>query len=433
MKLHRRLFLAGSAAALATPAFAQQVSSTTATSHRILDVPGGRHGRIIRVTTLAPTGPGSITEAVRQTGARVVVFEVGGVIDLNRASLRIANGDLTIAGQTAPSPGITFIRGGVEIAQGARNVVIRHIAVRPGEAGQAKKSGWECDGIYAYGASEIEVSNCSITWATDEGLSASGKRFGKDDKAATLEEWRAFTSHDIVFSDNIVAEGLSNSTHSKGEHSKGTLIHDNVRNVQVTRSLYAHNMERNILFKGGAQGMMTQCVVYNPGRRFVHYNLHEGEWGDHAYQTGEFLIASNVFLAGPSTDKRAAVFMLGGEGDLELDMRENFGLTRSGEPLELNGRFGSGKAILIEKPRSPDARITPAAADHIRNLVLDNCGARPWDRDPIDARIVADVKSGTGRIIDSEQDAGGYPVRPSTKAPFVEAEWNLATMERRKS
>jgi len=419
MKLHRRALLSVSGAALLTPRVFAQTPAP--------NLPGGGHGgRIIRVTTLKPDGPGSITEAIKARGPRVVVFEVGGVIDLGRTALRISNGDLTIAGQTAPSPGITLIRGGIEISQNTRNVAISHIAVRPGEAGAAKKSGWECDGIYAYGASDILVRNCSITWATDEGLSASGKRFGKDDKAATLEEWRAFTSHNIFFLNNIVAEGLSNSTHSKGEHSKGTLIHDNVRNVLVSDSLYAHNMERNILFKGGTQGVFRRCVVYNPGRRFAHYNLHEGEWGDHPYQTGDVEITGNRFIAGPSTDPKAAVFMLGGEGDLRLAMANNARVGAKGGPLAEHGTFGSKKAKLIEAPKTVLADPVPELAD-----TLAKCGARPWDRDPIDARIVADVRNGTGKIIDSEQEVGGYPVRPETRAPFIEADWNLDTMERR--
>ena len=96
-----------------------------------------------------------------------------------------------------------------------------------------------------------------------------------------------------------MAEGLSNSTHSKGEHSKGSLFHDNVRNAVIEQSLYAHNMERSILFKGGAQGVMNRCVVYNPGKRFAHYNLHASEWGDHAYEPGAVTISSNTFIAGP--------------------------------------------------------------------------------------------------------------------------------------
>lgn len=422
--INRRHVLLGTAALACTlPAFAQADTGKPA---------GGRGGRIIRVTTLKPDGPGSITEAIKTTGPRIVVFEVGGVIDLGRTTLRIMKGDLTIAGQTAPAPGVTLIRGGIEIGQDCRNVVITHIAVRPGEASAAKKSGWECDGIYAYGASRILVQNCSITWATDEGLSASGKRFGADNKGAGVADWRATTSHDVFFLNNIVAEGLSNATHSKGEHSKGTLIHDNVRNVLVADSLYAHNMERNVLFKGGAQGVMRGNVVYNPGKRFAHYNLHANEWEGHNYVEGNVEITGNAFLAGPSTDAKAAAFMLGGEGPLVLTMLGNLALDRSGAAIPRLGRFGTGdpefRDLNAIDDRTPPTRT---AMQPMINKTLTTCGARPWDRDPIDARIVADVRKGTGRIIDSEQDAGGYPVRPETCAAFIETDWNLDTMTRK--
>lgn len=422
MILLRRTFLLGATALATSEAFAQTP----------IRFPGGRGGQIIRVTTLKPEGPGSVTEALKAKGPRIVVFEVGGVIDLNRTSLNVSNGDLTVAGQTAPSPGITLIKGGIEIAQGVRNVVIRHIAVRPGEAGQPKKSGWECDGIYAYGASQIEVSNCSITWATDEGLSASGKRFGLDNAGKNVAEWREATSHDILFDSNIVAEGLSNSTHSKGEHSKGSLIHDNVRNATIVNSLYAHNMERNVLFKGGAQGVMRGNVAYNAGKRFAHYNLHASEWEGRNYVEGNVEITGNAFLAGPSTDKKAAAFMLGGEGPLVLTMMGNLALDRTGASIARLGRFGNGTPEFRDLNEIDD-RVPPnrAALQPMIDRVLANAGARPWDRDPIDARIVADVKNGTGKIIDSEQAVGGYPVRPETRAAFKEAEWNLETMQRK--
>ncbi len=420
MMIGRRTFLAGvSALALAPDALAQTPALPS----------GGSGGRIIRVTTLKPDGPGSIIEAIKAKGARIVVFEVGGVIDLARSTLRISSGDITIAGQTAPSPGITLIKGGIEISQNTRNVVISHIAVRPGEAGAAKKSGWECDGIYAYGASDILVRNCSITWATDEGLSASGKRFSLDETSTSVAEWRAATSHNITFLDNIVAEGLSNSTHSKGEHSKGTLIHDNVRNVLIADSLYAHNMERNILFKGGAQGVMRGNVVYNAGKRFAHYNLHKGEWGDRPFVTGEIEVRGNIFLGGPSSNPTAAAFGFGGDGPLSLNITGNLALKADGSPMETTGRFGTATPLLTLQANAYVDRTAELRA-HMAG-VLESCGARPWDRDPIDARIVADATNGTGKIIDSEQEVGGYPARLETRAPFVEAEWKLDTMERR--
>jgi len=411
--MNRRFFLLASAAMAAAPAWAVPEAGT---------ITGGYGGRILRVTTLKPDGPGSIAEAVKAKGPRIVVFEVGGVIDLGMETLEIKSGDITIAGQTAPSL-VTFIRGGIAIR--GENVIIQNIAVRPGEAGQAKKSGWECDGIYAYGAARVEVSNCSITWATDEGLSASGKRF----EGANVEEWRANTSHTVMFRNNIVAEGLSHSTHSKGEHSKGTLIHDNVRDATIVDSLYAHNRERNVLFKGGTQGLMMGNVVYNAGKRFAHYNLHANEWAGHEFVAGDVRVARNMFLGGPSTDAKATAFGLGGDGALILDIEDNIALKADGSPMEMTGRFGKATPLLTLKAHMFVEREAELRANMTR--VLETCGAWAWARDPIDARIVEDVRKGTGRIIDSENEMGGYPMRPETRAAFVEAEWHLASMVRR--
>ena len=120
------LLLAHCVAAAETPlAFPGAVGAAATT-------PGGRGGEVVRVTTLAPSGPGSFVEAVRRPGRRIVVFEVGGVIDLVESTVKITEPYLTIAGQTAPPPGITLIRGGIDIT--THDVVVRHIRVRPGDA-----------------------------------------------------------------------------------------------------------------------------------------------------------------------------------------------------------------------------------------------------------------------------------------------------------
>src|SRR5690606_7074454 len=227
--------------------------------------PGGRGGALVRVTTLAAEGPGSFREAVERPGPRIVVFEVGGVIDLGRKDIAIREPYLTIAGQTAPSPGITLIRGGLAIL--THDVIVQHIRIRPGEAGAEKMSGWEVDALTTGGgAHDVIVDHCSLTWATDENLSASGPRFAGN----SPEEWRTNASRRVTFSNNIVAEGLARATHSKGEHSKGTLIHDNVTDVFIVGNLYANNLERNPLFKGGARGIVANNLIYNPGTRAVH-------------------------------------------------------------------------------------------------------------------------------------------------------------------
>src|SRR6185312_9822525 len=120
--LHRtRMFgswlLAACTALVAVPAFSQAANNELLAFPGAVGwaahTPGGRGGQVIRVTTLAAKGPGSFLEALETKGPRVIVFEVGGVIDLHGEEIEIAEPYLTIAGQTAPAPGITLIRAGV--------------------------------------------------------------------------------------------------------------------------------------------------------------------------------------------------------------------------------------------------------------------------------------------------------------------------------
>lgn len=388
------------------------------------ETPGGRGGKILRVTTLASEGPGSLREALETPGPRIVVFEVGGVIDLQRHSLKVTEPFLTIAGQTAPSPGITIIGGGIGLS--THDVIVQHLRVRPGEAGAAKMSGWEPDAISAGGGSNIVVDHCSLTWATDENLSASGPRFN----GKTPADWRSHTSHDISFTHNIIAEGLAHSTHAKGEHSKGMLIHDNADRILIARNLFAHNYERSPLFKGGARGAIVNNLIYNPGQRAIHYNLIANEWTDHEYQTGQLAVVGNVLRAGPSTPDPLAMIMLGGDGDLELFEKDNIAVDRIGRPLPLRGRYGVTPARFVDLPKPaewPKAMETLPAAQ-VEEYVLRNVGARPWERAQHDWRVVADVVEGRGGIIDSQDDAGGYPALESTTQAFDPKLWNLDTM-----
>ncbi|PZN28707.1 MAG: pectate lyase, partial [Proteobacteria bacterium] len=358
------------------------------------DTPGGRGGRIIRVTTLAPEGPGSLLEALETDGPRIVVFEVGGVIDFGRRELKITKPYLTIAGQTAPSPGITLIRTGIDIA--THDVIIQHLRVRTGIGGARREDGWEPDAISGQGAYNVIVDHCSLTWGIDENLSASGPRFN----GSTPAEWRKGTSHRITFSNNIIAEGLAHATHAKGEHSKGSLIHDNAADILIVGNLYAHNYERNPLFKGGARGMVINNLIYNPGARAVHYNLIAEEWGTHPYQTGQLVLIGNVLRGGPSTPPGLPLFMLGGSGDVEIYEEDNIAVDWTGRPLEKFGRYTTAQAAIlsITRPTLP-TNVRPMPAVDVQDWVIRNAGARPWDRDDIDARIVADTIEGRGAII----------------------------------
>ncbi|MCB1208360.1 MAG: hypothetical protein KDK97_03480, partial [Verrucomicrobiales bacterium] len=104
---------------------------------------------VIHVTNLDANGEGSLRDALWKKGPRVIVFDVGGVIDLKMKELNLSEPQVYVAGQTAPAPGITLIKGGISIS--ADQSVIQHIAVRPGDAGEAVGSGWSPDGISTSG------------------------------------------------------------------------------------------------------------------------------------------------------------------------------------------------------------------------------------------------------------------------------------------
>lgn len=388
--------------------------------------PGGRDGKILRVTTLAADGPGSFKEAITAKGPRIVVFEVGGVIDLGMKELRIDEPFLTIAGQTAPHPGVTLIKGGLTIA--AHDVVIRHIRIRPGDGGKPKWSG-DIDAITTVrGAHDVIVDHCSLSWATDENLSASSTRFHGESEA----EWMANASRRITYSNNIVAEGLAHATHPKGEHSKGSLIHDHVNDVLIVGNLYAHNYERSPLFKGGARGQVINNLIYDPGQRAIHYNLIAEEWLGHPYSRGDMVVRGNVMRAGRSTEP-LAFMMVGGSGDLDLYMDDNLVVDRLGNAsIPEQGRYTTAPIQVARRKTAPalpfGVRLLPSA--QVQDAVIESVGATPWDRDLVDRRIVADVIEGRGEIIDSQDQVGGYPAYKEGRKPFVEAEWNLDTMER---
>ena len=391
--------------------------------------PGGRGGKIIKVTSLNADGPGSLAEAVHAKGPRIVVFEVGGTIDLGEKTLHITEPYLTIAGQTAPSPGITIVRGkGVAIA--THDVIVQHIRVRSGDGGHPKAGGWSTDALRTESAYDVIVDHCSLYWATNKIIAASGPRF--DGK--TPDEWREHTAHRVTFSNNIVAEALARATHWKIEHSKGALIHDNTTDIAIIGNLFAHNFERSPLVKGGSRVAIVNNFIYDPGQRAVHYNLIAEEWGTHPYQVGQISAVGNVLRAGMSTPLPLAFLEFGGAGDLEYYAKDNIAVDKIGQPLPMMARYTTSRAKVIETKTPPlwPEGLTPIAAEDVEVSVLTHAGARPWDRDYHDARLVADAAEGRGWIIDSQEDVHGYLETRPTHREFKDVDWNLATMEPRR-
>lgn len=384
---------------------------------------GGRDGKIVKVTSLATGGPGSLYQALQESGPRTIVFEVGGVIDLQKATLPINNPHVTLAGQTAPSPGITLIRGGLRIA--THDVVVQHIAVRPGDAGEEKMSGWAPDGIStSSGAYNVVVDHVSVTWGVDENLSASGDRFS----GTTPDDWRAGTTHDVTFSRNLVAEALYDSSHEKGPHSKGSLMHDNVTGALVWGSMYVSNYERNPLFKGGARGVVANNLIINPGLRAMRYNLIASEWGEHEHQTGMMSIVGNDMRYGDDTEVDVPLLQMTGVGEVEVYFEDNLAVDLMGDPVPL---LGGETALALERDEAPVwyDNLEIIESSDVEGAVVSDVGSRPWDRDPIDARIIDDALNGNAAIIDSESEVGGYPVRAPSEQAFDESKWDLDCME----
>ena len=417
----RAIFATIAAATLAVTGFSATANQLPAP---LQVTQGGAGGRIVRVTSLAATGPGSLREALDATGPRIIVFEIGGVIDLGRTSLDIRSGQVTIAGETAPGPGITIVRGGIDVR--ANDVILSHIRVYTGADGQARRSGWEADALSTVAAHNVIIRNCSFLWGVDENMSASGPRF----TGTTLEEWRAGTSRNIVFANNLAAEGLANSSHPKGEHSKGSLIHDNTTGIIFYRNVWAHNVERHPLIKGGAQVTMINNLIFNPQHRAVQYNLMALEWVGQPYVTGELTAVGNIMRGGNDTDEGLPFLMIGGDGDLAFYGRDNRAVDRHGVPLPMTGRYGETRARIIpsRRPLAPLAGIPLLASQDVETAVLADAGARPWARSPDDIRVLFFVAEGRGEVIDDESEVSAYPVIEPVRAPFIEADWDMATL-----
>jgi hypothetical protein len=344
--------------------------------------------QIVRVTNLKTKGKGSLRDSLKIKGPRIIVFEVSGVIDLDRQGIKVMEPQVYIAGQTAPSPGITLIRGGLALE--ANQCVAQHLHVRPGDAGQPKKSGWEPDAITTSGGPvDVWIDHCSATWALDENISATTY------KSPTGEPARR-----IHIQHCIIAEGLSNASHSKGPHSKGTLVFGGTQQVAIVGNLYASNTERNPVFQAGTSGVIVNNVIANPGERAIHaHGISDAK--DNTAANARIAVVGNVVLFGEKTKKTAALF----EGSAAGFFKDNEGFAWDGKSLPV---LRVEMETLTEAPVWPQG-LQPISTTAAMWNVARFAGARPAERDATDTRIVREALTGAAHIIDSQDEVGGYP------------------------
>jgi len=337
--------------------------------------PAGRGGQILKVTNLNDSGPGSLRAAVEASGARIIVFEVSGTIKLN-TELVVTHPFMTLAGQTAPSPGIT-IRGGACFDIRTHDVLIQHIRLRPGDdpttASLQYRDGFQITGNGGV-AYNVVIDHVSASWSQDE----------------TGSTW---ASGDVTISNSIFAEG-----------HYGVLIGNNSRNVTFRDNLMMSNHERQPRICPGVQADIVNNVAYNgpPWQMQIGESAQYPGFSStpHPDQPTYISVVGNSFIAGPNTRlPHRPVQMLGKDQPLneqsEVYVSDNL---VDGNPLV------PGDTFYWDTPDSPQVSTPPVALDgltimpssQVEAYVVAHAGARPADRDAVDNRLINELENRTG-------------------------------------
>lgn len=372
--------------------------------------PGGRGGKIIEVTNLDFIGPGSFTEALQTPGPRIIVFRTGGTIDL-QGRVYLTEPFVTIAGQTAPGDGIVIKNGTLTVQ--THDVVIRGLRFRVGDLPTGPDPEIR-DGIDVWdpNAYNVIIDHCSFAWGIDENLSA-----GND-------------SHDITFSWNIIAEGLDCSLHPEGCHSKGLLHHSTGGpNYSSHHNIIISNRNRNPRIANISSEVVNN-YVYNYGLRGMEIWLPPGRSAN---------IIGNVYKPGPDTDgfptnpRRPILIQTdtnprtgetgGGPGTIYL--RSNLGPGREEITVDDDDEnwraveTAATESVLRDTPFTGMVTTTYRATE-LEDILFgeDGAGAIVPYRDPVDDRVLNTALTNTGKIIDSQEEVGGWPeMDPGTPPP----------------
>ncbi len=373
---------------------------------------GGRGGKVIKVTTLNDSGPGSLRAAINTSGARIIVFDVSGTIELS-GNLNITQDNVTIAGQTAPGDGITIKNYPVFI--GADNVIIRFVRFRLGNEKQV-----EGDAIWGRYQKNVIIDHCSMSWCTDEAASF-------------------YANQDFTMQWCIISESLNNSLHEKGSHGYGGIWGGD--RASFHHNLIAHHKSRNPRFNGWRPGTsngpyLNEHVDY---RNNVIYN-----WRDEsAYggENGQYNIVDNYYKPGPATpeSKVMRIMRISKESDEayapgygRFFIHGNFVAGNSAVTSDnWNGGIiydgGTTRAMAQLSSAIDQQTTTEHTAEQAFEKVLSYSGAS-FKRDAVDLRVVDEVRNGTATysgsvsgfpgLIDSQEDVGGWPVLESLPAPL---------------
>lgn len=360
---------------------------------------GGRGGSVLHVTSLADSGDGSLRWALSQFGARTIVFDISGSIQL-KSEIVVQNGDVTIAGQTAPGEGITI--EGSRLRLKASNVIVRGMHFRPGDGAGSDPA--DRDGMMIgttdYAMNNIVIDHNSFTWATDENLTINGN------------------VHNVTISNNIIAEGLSNSINPKGEHSKGLLISngggtqaDYDTNITVAKNLFSANYERNPEVRAGQNIEIVNNYAYDYGLGHVVVWVGGGTGG--ALKTSARIIG-NVMTPGPSTNNVRVPIALASMGaGSEIFTADNLwtriAADSAGNQDQTKLYWDNGGARYVSSRSSFDSGVKLLDSTQVAAFVTANAGTAGYSANSVDARLIREARTGGGKIIDSTAQVGGMP------------------------
>ncbi|WP_069658586.1 pectate lyase family protein [Arcticibacter eurypsychrophilus] len=399
---------------------------------------GGRGGSVIMVTNLNDSGSGSLRAAILTTGPRIIVFKVSGRIIL-KSTLNINNGDVTIAGQTAPGDGICLSDYTTTI--NADNVIIRYLRCRLGNEVLV-----ENDAMNGRNHQNIIIDHCSLSWSVDE----TGSFY--DNKNFTLQ-W-------CILSESLFAAG-----HVKGNHGYGGIWGG--QKASFHHNLISSHTSRTPRFNGSRYSGQPDLEIVD-FRNNVIYN-----WGNvnsaYGNEGGYVNIVNNYYKAGPATPGNLTTSSVSNKRNRILNYTSfYFGTdakvypdTLFGGKFYISGNYINGYSDVtldnIAKGVQPDSyyrrsslmasarQVLPAdfgviktqTAEQAYFSVLDSAGAIFPKRDAVDLRVVNDARTGTASyegkgystvtspgvthpsgIIDSQSDVGGWPLYNSTAAPL---------------
>ena len=381
---------------------------------------GGRGGKVIHVTNTNDSGAGSLRAALNEKGARTIVFDVAGTIAL-KSVLEVKEGNVTIAGQTAPGDGICIKDFTTNVK--ASNVIIRFVRFRLGNSiKDADGYSTQEDAIWGRRNDNVILDHCSMSWSVDE--------------CASFYENENFTMQWC-----ILTESLRNAGHKKGAHGYGGIWGG--KNASFHHNMLANHDNRTPRF----DHPQVYENPYSPTRRgnVDHRNNVIYNWGDgsgcYGGNDGFINLVGNYYKNGPaSSDRKFFIeadgpykqsdntyaryeypyLYLSGNKHAKYDdiTKDNAAGVYwkvedkyTGEPVSHEGHVVSSP-LVIKGRDGADAYVTTHTADQAFIAVLNHAGASVR-RDDVDGRAVRDASSGTSTvgkgIIDKPEDVGGWP------------------------